>query len=148
MLQTHTSESACFQATQAMAFSGYSEQRRQVAQDYDDLKLTWSAVEVEGASLTNAASEAGIAHAIDALAMARDNSREEVIVTNIASGVAVGTAEVSELHQKCDRIMAKAAARLGQEAPEMRLSLRGGEYDLRCYVGRTRPTDFSFDSDY
>ena len=110
-------------------------------------KITWSAVEVHAASLLQDDFEMSVASMIQAIDLARAHKREEFLVLNIAPGAMVGSADVSEAQQALEEVIQTAFSRTGRAAPELRLSLRGHEYDLRLYLGRTKPTDFRFDHD-
>lgn len=110
------------------------------------VKVTWSTIEVEGERLSSDLSDVSIAIVVEALKMAASHEKDEVIIANIAPGVAVGTPDVADCQARVEGIVTEAAARIGADAPVMRLSLRGKEYDLRCYVGALKPSDYEFNT--
>lgn len=111
------------------------------------LKVTWSSVEMDGEQLAQERFDLSVSTVIEALKTARSNDRDELLISDFAPDALVGSAEVSELQEIIEHIVNEACSRTGRDAPEMRLSLRGNKYDLRCYLGRMKPTDFLFDPD-
>ncbi len=107
-------------------------------------KITWSAIEVPATTLLNDDFEVGVAAMVYAIDLAKANAREEFLVINIAPDEPVGSSQVSEVQARLEEVISTAFSRTGRAVPEMRLSLRGHEYDLRLYIGRTKPTDFGF----
>jgi hypothetical protein len=121
--------------------------RQNVSNRRSFLKVTWSSVELDGDNLSQDTFDVAVSTAVEALKLARSNDREELLVNDIAPGLDVGSVDIPEIQQRLENIIAEACARIGQDRPEMRLSLRGNCYDLRCYLGRTKPTDYRFDPD-
>lgn len=109
--------------------------------------LTWSAVELAGNDLADGDFDVSVRLVIEALKSAQSNGKSELLISNIAPDVEVGSAEVTELQLRIEALVVEAVTRLGLDQPEIRLSLRGDEYDLRCYLGRHKPSDYRFDLD-
>jgi len=121
--------------------------RQHVSNRRSFLKVTWSSVEMDGATLSHDTFDVSVSNAVEALKMARSNDREEMLISDIASGYEVGSPDIPAIQERLERVITEACARIGQDRPEMRLSLRGQSYDLRCYLGRTKPTDYQFKPD-
>ena len=111
------------------------------------LKVTWSSVELDGGQLANERFDLSVSTVVEALKTARSNDRDELLINDIAPDMLVGSADITEIQEIIEQIVREACARIGREAPEMRLSLRGSAYDIRCYLGRRKPTDYLFDPD-
>ena len=45
-------------------------------------------------------------------------------------------------------ILADVCTKLGHEMPVCRLALQNGEFSIRCYLGRDKPTDHVFGEDW
>lgn len=110
--------------------------------------LTWSSVEFEGARLADDEFDAAVRQVQEAIKAGDANDKEELLIANFAPGVPVGSPVVTDLQLQIEEYLREAATRLGRDVPEMRLSLRGEEYDLRCYLGRSRPTDFQAEQEF
>lgn len=108
------------------------------------VRVTWSTIEVEGERLKTDLVDVSIATVIEALKLAQSHEKDELLIANIAPGATVGTSDVTDRQAQVEHIVKEAAARIGIDAPIMRLSLRGAEYDLRCYVGALKPSDYEY----
>ena len=128
--------------------AGYRSKGRISVSNFRSLvKVTWSSVELAGAELADEPFDFAVSQVVEALRLAKSNDKEELIIANIAPFAMVGSAEVSEVQASLEKVVTEAFDRLGDERPEIRLSLRGSEYDLRCYLGRIKPTDYVFDAE-
>lgn len=109
------------------------------------IKTTWSAVEVVSDALSKCPHDAVVEAACEAYRTALADAKEELLFVNIAPGIPVGDPKVGECQAATERAVSDACKKMSRQPPEMRLSLRGSEYDLRCYIGHYRPSDFNFD---
>ncbi len=147
MLQADMAMQMPLNPAHAIAVKLASRKRASVPQSRSHLKVTWSAIELDGSRLAADAYDVATSLMVEAFKLAKSNDRDELLIANFAPDVEVGSPQVAELQGKIEELVAEACARIGDDAPEMRLSLHGDEYDLRCYLGRSRPTDFRFDYD-
>ncbi len=78
--------------------------------------------------------------------------KDEFVVEDIAPDYKIGDGDPAIVVAAQERIVSifmQAAVSRFRELPEHRLSLRRGAFDLRFYLGLTRPTDFvGPDEDY
>ena len=128
------------------AMSVRSEQKRRTKPANRPFRLTWSSVEFDGSSIGAEMYDLAVRSIAEAMKAALSNDKDELLITNMAPGAEVGSAAVADFQDHVEALVEEAAARIGHDAPEMRLSLRGDQYDLRCYMGRTKPTDYVFDA--
>jgi hypothetical protein len=79
------------------------------------------------------------------IALCKASQKDEFVIENIAPDYVVGSGDPTIVIEAQERIVwmfMQAATTYYRELPEYRLSLRRGAFDLRFYVGRTRPTDY------
>lgn len=78
------------------------------------------------------------------MALCKIAGKDEFVIEDIAPDYKVGSSDptiVLEAQERIVSIFMQAATAHFRELPEYRLSLRRGAFDLRFYLGRTRPTD-------
>ncbi len=115
-----------------------------VGQTRHELQIDWSTI----AELPESNIRAGFTK----IAALCDSARkDEFVIENIAPAFVVGRDDASSvmaIQDRIARLLREALDAIGRPVPEYRLSLRRGIFDLRIYLGRTRPTDFTIDDDY
>ena len=126
--------------------------RRQPASSPTQLiETSFGAVELEGRDLWREPEDVAIGQLCEAVRLSDLRSKPELKINNISPWVAVGSEEscqVPILQKKILRYLAQACDRLKRPTPECRLDLSRGEYGIRCYLGRTKPTDHVYDEDF
>jgi len=110
--------------------------------------VSWSCVELQGPDLTDCDYDIAVSLVVEAFKAAKAHDKDELLISNIAPDAPVGSPEVTEFQIGVEELVTEAVARLGRELPEMRLSLGAAKYDLRCYLGRNKPTDHLFDQEH
>ena len=78
------------------------------------------------------------------MALCKTAGKDEFVIENIVPDYKVGSSDpmiVLDAQERIVSIFMQAATARFRELPEYRLSLRRGTFDLRFYLGRTRPTD-------
>ncbi len=105
-------------------------------------RVTWSSIDMDGETLLDGDFDLSVSMVVEALRAAEANHKDELLVSNLAADLSVGSPLVSEVQATVETLIREACDRIGRDVPEMRLALRNNEYDLRCYVGRYMPTDF------
>ena len=81
------------------------------------------------------------------ISLCTETGKDEVVIENIVPSFKVGRDDPGQILSVQDEIVALfSEAMMGAdgELPEFRLGLRRGEFEVRFYMGRTRPTDFDF----
>lgn len=79
------------------------------------------------------------------IALCKSTGKDEFVVEDIAPDYKVGSGDPAIVMLAQERIVSmfmQSATNHFRELPEYRLSLRRGAFDLRFYLGRTRPTDY------
>lgn len=87
----------------------------------------------------------------EAIRLAELRGKSELLIGNIAPWARPGESDLSrvpEMQSRIEEILAEACARLGREMPQTRLSLHFGEFHIRCYLGREKPTDHIHEEDW
>ena len=111
------------------------ERRFQVG--FYDLTVEWS--------LLRGFSRQGImSRFIEGIKLCHQERKDEFVITNIAPFFIVGNDDPSALLEIQDYIVSvftEAMVWQHRDAPVFRLARRGNEFDVRFYLGRTRPTD-------
>jgi len=86
------------------------------------------------------------------ISLCEATGKDEFVVEDIAPDYKIGDGDPAIVVAAQERIVSifmQAAVSRFRELPEHRLSLRRGAFDLRFYMGLTRPTDFvGPDEDY
>ena len=112
------------------------------------LELATFAVQMDGSNLWREHEEISLHHMIEAVRLAQRNGKSELLIYNITPWFRIGEGDVTQVTEIQNKIVAQltdACRRIGQDLPETRLSLRNGEFDVRCYLGREKPTDYYFE---
>ncbi|MGR3290387.1 MAG: hypothetical protein ACU0C9_04235, partial [Paracoccaceae bacterium] len=71
-------------------------------------------------------------------------------INNITPWIAVGNLESRQIpiiQKKIEHRLASACKQIRRPVPDSRLDLTHGVYGIRCYLGRTKPTDHVYDED-
>lgn len=103
-----------------------------------ELFFDWAPI----SALSEQSLRSGFSHVIGLCGLAE---KDEVVVENIAPSYRVGRddpAIVIAAQERIASVFRDAIAMHNRDMPEYRLSLRRGSFDIRFYLGRTRPTDF------
>ncbi len=103
-----------------------------------ELILDWVPI----SALSEQSLRTGFSHVIGLCGLA---DKDEVVVENIAPSYRVGRddpAIVIVAQERIASVFRDAIAMHNRDMPEYRPSLRRGSFDIRFYLGRTRPTDF------
>ena len=114
------------------------------------ISVTFSSVEMDGRHLINDPKEVSVARLAEAMRLAQMHEKEVLMITNFAPGTKTcdqAAAKVPLIMREIQEMLELACADTLRGVPESRLDLHGGEYGLRCYLGRTKPTDFIFAED-
>ncbi|HHS89516.1 MAG TPA: hypothetical protein ENJ26_04030 [Rhodobacteraceae bacterium] len=114
------------------------------------LSMNYMAVEMDGRNLLRGPEDVAVAQFCEALRLADLRGKEELLVENIAPWVKVGhtdTSRVPIVQDKIERYIAAACRKIGRDIPVCRLDLRHGVFNIRCYLGRMKPSDFVHDED-
>ncbi len=114
------------------------------------LGMNYSAVEMDGRNLLREQDNVVVAQLCEAMRLADLRGKEELLIENITPWVKVGrtdTSKVPVVQDKIERLIQAACRQIGRASPVCRLDLRHGIFNIRCYLGRTRPSDFVHDED-
>jgi len=114
-------------------------------------ETTPRAIRMDGSHLSRELHEVAVGQMVEALRMAEFRKRSELLICNIAPWVKVGKSDVTRVPETQDRVMqilSDACDYLGRDIPEARLTLHFGEFDIRCYLGREKPTDHVYEEDW
>ena len=145
MVQSVYFETNVMAALPPQIYKSKRRKRTPMSNTNKSIRVTWSSVEVQSHLLLCDDFELAVAAMVKAIDMAATQDREEFLVIDIAPGEPVGSAKISEIQGRLEKVISEGFSRVGRQTPETRLSLRGSEYDLRLYIGRSRPTDFRFE---
>ena len=94
--------------------------------------------------------EVAFGQLMEGIRLAELRGKTEMVICNIALDTIAGERDatiVVEAQEEIEDIIEDVSKRLGREMPECRLTLRTGEFDIRCYLGREKPSDFVFEDD-
>lgn len=127
-------------------------QRQSSKQIVESLKMgeTLSAVSVDWALLRDSSRRVALSFFVRAIKFCQESQKEEFVVANIVPWIRVGRDNPSAVMQAQNDIVAifmEAIAGRRRDIPEFRLNLRRGEFDVRFYLGKEKPTDCHFDDD-
>lgn len=114
-------------------------------------EVTHSSVCMDGSNLWRESFDAALTHVIEAIRLAELRGKSELLMSDVTPWVKIDKGEISnvpETQERVEELVAKACARLKRDVPEIRLTLRGSEFDIRCYLGREKPSDHVFEDDW
>jgi len=113
-------------------------------------ELTYLAVEMDARDLWREKQALVVAQFVEALRLADLRGKQELYLDNIAPWIKVGQADTGQvpiIQDKIQRHLDTACQQMGREMPVCRLDLRHGTFGIRCYLGRTKPTDHVYEED-
>lgn len=116
-----------------------------------DLRVTHSTICLNGKNICQQPTEVSLAQVIEAIRLAELRGKNELVLLNVTPWVNIMQGKITNVPEtqiRIEELMNKACMRLKRDVPEVRLSLRGGEFDVRCYLGREKPTDHVFEDDW
>ena len=136
--------------TQAMSSTVFERQdsNAQERAAQQGFELATISVQMDGSNLWREHEELSLHRLIEAVRFAHRNGKSELLICNITPWFRIGEGDVTQVTEIQNRIVSQltnACRRIGQDIPETRLSLRNGEFDIRCYLGREKPSDFFFE---
>lgn len=114
------------------------------------VNLTFQAVEFEGVDIYHQSDESAVSHLAEALRLAETRGKSELKINNITPWIKVGedeTGQVPIIQNEIERKLAIACKKLRHNIPECRLDLHRGEFAIRCYLGRMKPSDHIYEED-
>ena len=112
--------------------------------------VTMSSVTMDGSNLWREPVEVAFGQLMEGIRLAELRGKSEMVICNIALDTIAGERDatiVVEAQEEIEDIIEDVSKRLGREMPECRLNLRAGEFDIRCYLGREKPSDYVFEDD-
>jgi hypothetical protein len=80
----------------------------------------------------------------------RETGKDELLIRNIAPASKVGpndTATVLAVQKAIVAFVCDTITKCGMDKPESRLALRQGQFDIRFYLGKQKPTNFLCEED-
>jgi len=113
-------------------------------------EMTFRAVEMDGRNLWREQSEVAVGQLAEAMRLADLRGKPELYINDITPWITVGQADTGQVPIIQDRIMRSlrtACKQIKRDMPVCRLDLRRGEFGLRCYLGRTKPSDHVYEED-
>lgn len=116
-----------------------------------DLRITHSTVCLNGKNICRQPTEVSLTQIVEAIRLAELRGKSELLLVNVTPWINISLGKITsvpETQSRIEELLRKACLRLKRDVPEVRLSLRGGEFDVRCYLGREKPTDFVFEDDW
>lgn len=114
------------------------------------VSVSFSSIEIDGRHLQSDPKEVSVSRLSEAMRLAQLHNKEELMIANFAPGTNSGddsAKNVPLVMREIQNMLAIACEGDMRGTPESRLDLHRGEYGLRCYLGRTKPTDFIFAED-
>jgi hypothetical protein len=114
-------------------------------------EVTHSSVRMDGRNLWREPFASALDHVIEAIRVAELRGKSELLMSDVTPWVKIVKGEISnvpETQKHVEELISRACARLKRDIPEIRLTLRGGEFDIRCYLGREKPSDHVFEDDW
>jgi len=112
--------------------------------------MTFQAVEMDGSNLWRESEEVLVGQLVEAVRLADLRQKSELNINNITPWVKIGeqqTGQVANVQKNIQTALVVACNKLNRVAPECRLNLYRGEFGIRAYMGRGKPTDFVFEED-
>ncbi len=113
-------------------------------------ELGFQSIEMDAANLCSVPEDVAIGQLAEAIHLADQRAKPELNINNIAPWINVGQKEAAQvpiIQDKIQQQLAAACLKLKRAIPECRLDLRQGEFGIRCYMGRFKPTDHIFEED-
>ena len=113
-------------------------------------EMTYQSVEIDGSSFYRDGQDVVVAQLAEALRLADLRGKQELFIANIAPWIRVGqddTGKVPIIQDRIETRLRAACERLQREMPVCRLDLNRGEFGIRCYLGKNRPTDYIHEED-
>lgn len=113
-------------------------------------RVAFQSIEFDGRGLWHEKEETAISQLAEALSVADSRSKSELNINDITPWILIGedeTRQVPIIQQDIQRYLVSACARLGRDVPASRLDLHRGEFAIRCYLGRIKPTDHIYEED-
>lgn len=123
---------------------------KRVAAHVSFLEIKFRSIDVDGTNLWREHHDVAIGQLAEALRQADLHGKPELNIDNISPQISVGdadTAQIPIIQRKIERFLAAASKKLNREMPVCRLDLHNGQFGIRCYLGRMKPTDFIFGED-
>lgn len=114
------------------------------------IEVRFRSVELDGRNLWREPAEVAIGQLAEAVRLADLRGKSELMINNITPWIAVGHADsckIPVIKRNIQTCLYKACKKTNRPVPECRLDLTRGEYSIRCYLGRTKPTDHVYDED-
>ncbi|MEE9428543.1 MAG: hypothetical protein V3V25_10390 [Paracoccaceae bacterium] len=114
------------------------------------IEMSFRSVEMDGCNLWREPDDVAVGQLAEALRLADLHGKSELKINNITPWIAVGhvdSCRVPTYQRKIQGYLELACEKLKRQVPECRLDLSRGEYGIRCYLGRVRPTDHVYDED-
>jgi len=114
------------------------------------IEMTFRTVELDGRNLWREPENVAVGQLAESVRLADLRTKSELYIRNIAPWISVGQEEsyqVPILQSKIQGYLAQACKKLRRPEPACRLDLSRGEYGIRCYLGRIKPTDHVYTQD-
>lgn len=114
-------------------------------------RVTHSTVCLNGKNIWRQPLEVSLTQIIEAIRLADLRGKSELMLLDVTPWVNIGQGKITNVPEtqiRIEELLSKACMRLKRDVPEVRLSLRGSEFDVRCYLGREKPTDHVFEDDW
>jgi len=114
-------------------------------------EVTHSSVRMDASNMWRESTYSALSQIIEAIRLAELRGKSEMLMSNVTPWVKINKGEifnVPETLERVEELLVKACARLKRDVPEIRLTLRGSEFDIRCYLGREKPSDHVFEDDW
>ncbi len=115
------------------------------------IEISFRSVELDGRNLWREPADVVVGQLAEAVRLADLHDMVELNINNITPWIAVGDADscqVPILQKKLMQKLKLACERIKRPMPASRLNLSHGEYSIRCYLGRFKPTDHVYDEDF
>ncbi|MEE9388313.1 MAG: hypothetical protein V3U96_06855 [Paracoccaceae bacterium] len=114
------------------------------------IEISFRSVEFNGQNLSRELDDVIVGQLVEAVRLSDLRDKNEMNINNIAPWVEVGhedSCQVPILQKKIQKNLERACAQLKRPVPECRLNLSRGEFSIRCYLGRNKPTDHIYNED-
>lgn len=151
MLADHALATATISTVPPTAFVSMPRPDLPVAMPEPAYEVTHSAICMDGSNLWREPTDTALVHVIEAIRLAELRGKSELVMLNITPWIKIRSGEITnvpETQELLEGLLTRACNRLKCDMPEIRLTLRGGEFDLRCYLGREKPSDHVFEDDW
>ena len=115
-----------------------------------DFEETLNAISFDWIQLNNASHQDMIAAFVQATTYCLEKNKEELVLRDIAPNSQIdhdNPSKIVEVHDRLTRMFGEAFTSLDRDIPEVRLNLNRGQFDLRFYMGKDIPRDYSYDDD-